>query len=1119
MKNKMNKNVSKGRVGRRLLSVLLALNLFITAFYGIVFFRDSGKIAKADTSVQIKIAGGAVLDDRQPNTMDVGEWPLEIQSSDISFDKPSDYEVTWGVQSGGGTVINMVDPSEPNIFKKNIQALAPGNATIYVQVYKTDDGHTRVGFASYTIEVTLGIDTSTGSSERYKKVYNDDTKKSLIMYTGEKNVQMKLNFGDATKAKWISDEEEIITVGENTGKVDAIGAGKTVLHAEYTYPGSTDPANAEIDVYVIPRLSQTNGMGYETNPSFVIDADNNSIYNDTFFKENSPNSVRGKIYWSIMVEAPPGSSEDKIEIANSSGKKSDLIDISPYRSNSNRMTVKGTAGEYYVYFYVYDSKHKDNIKDLGDSSYSPTMAKITIKSSVDDKDVVLGIGDSLNLPENYNMTDDDFKNTFSVLAPVIKEGGADAGNYVELNPDKTIVTAMKEETVLVRMKAKPDKIDYVKQLLGIDPDDPLPAGHEDGVFSITLIIVDGITLAPTAVVISLGQEYQLHASLHGDTLGEIYWASDSPSYVSVDPNTGLIKGLKVTTSDVKVKASVQMKGGVVRTASTVVKVEPAVTKFTLNPSGNQKMNVGDVLTMEAKIQEKVSVAPLRWISTKEDIFTVTPAADNKTAVINAISGGTGTLMVENTVNGERVTVDIIVQIPIESIEFTNKDGYKIPFYQNGHNMREEVKITPDNATSTDLVWTLEGSTSIATIDSSGYLKFKAPGRISVTVRPAYNPRGVYDTTIITIVGGPNDITFENLKDNILNVEVSEEKTVNLKFDPETATTSLVWRASRPGIVRLTYDEERKQLNVLGQGVGECIVSCRTDDNLVFEFTAIVTQGAESISFAYDAIDLILGSENKMTYQLVPVLKPDGATETITYTSRNTSIATVGTSGLVQAVAVGTTQIVATTSRGRTAIVDVFVSQAVMDLTQDFETGTVYVGESITITPGFVPETSTNKNIDWTWKGNGEVTLSGSSSVTVTGVKTGSVTLIGKSVDNKAAVVSYLLSVKTRKPVYKTVVTLSPKVKYLNVGKSYKVKSKVTGAYKGNKKLKWKSSNKKVATVSQKGKVKAKKVGKATITATAQDGSKKKDKMKVIVRRLVTKIKMNKSTANILVGGT
>ena len=56
---------------------------------------------------------------------------------------------------------------------------------------------------------------------------------------------------------------------------------------------------------------------------------------------------------------------------------------------------------------------------------------------------------------------------------------------------------------------------------------------------------------------------------------------------------------------------------------------------------------------------------------------------------------------------------------------------------------------------------------------------------------------------------------------------------------------------------------------------------------------------------------------------------------------------------------------------------------------------------------------------------------------------------------------------------------------VKVGKTYKLGAKATAG-----KLSYKSSNEKVAAVSPKGAVKAKKVGKATITIVAKNGSKK-----------------------------
>ena len=69
---------------------------------------------------------------------------------------------------------------------------------------------------------------------------------------------------------------------------------------------------------------------------------------------------------------------------------------------------------------------------------------------------------------------------------------------------------------------------------------------------------------------------------------------------------------------------------------------------------------------------------------------------------------------------------------------------------------------------------------------------------------------------------------------------------------------------------------------------------------------------------------------------------------------------------------------------------------------------------------------------------------------------------------------------------------------LKVGKSKTLKVKFKPSNASVKKLTWKSSNKKVLTVSKNGKIKAKKPGTAKITATTTDGSKKKITVKIKV---------------------
>ena len=81
----------------------------------------------------------------------------------------------------------------------------------------------------------------------------------------------------------------------------------------------------------------------------------------------------------------------------------------------------------------------------------------------------------------------------------------------------------------------------------------------------------------------------------------------------------------------------------------------------------------------------------------------------------------------------------------------------------------------------------------------------------------------------------------------------------------------------------------------------------------------------------------------------------------------------------------------------------------------------------------------------------------------------------------------------------TKVTISGK-NSRKVGAEQTLKVSVKPSNAENKKVSWKSSNTKVATVDKDGVVKAKKAGTVTITATAKDGSKKKATFKITVKK-------------------
>ena len=105
--------------------------------------------------------------------------------------------------------------------------------------------------------------------------------------------------------------------------------------------------------------------------------------------------------------------------------------------------------------------------------------------------------------------------------------------------------------------------------------------------------------------------------------------------------------------------------------------------------------------------------------------------------------------------------------------------------------------------------------------------------------------------------------------------------------------------------------------------------------------------------------------------------------------------------------------------------------------------------------------------------------------------------------------------KTTKAKY--TVTLNKTDYTVKAGKTVQLKATLNKAAK-KKSVVWKSSNTKVATVSSKGKVKGRKNGKATITATIK-GTKVKATCKIIVGTPVSKVKLNKSQITLNQGKT
>lgn len=234
-------------------------------------------------------------------------------------------------------------------------------------------------------------------------------------------------------------------------------------------------------------------------------------------------------------------------------------------------------------------------------------------------------------------------------------------------------------------------------------------------------------------------------------------------------------------------------------------------------------------------------------------------------------------------------------------------------------------------------------------------------------------------------------------------------------------------------------------------------------------------------------------------KLTATVTPNETTnKNVKWTSSNNKVATVDSNGYVTAKGKGTVRITATTTDGSnlSATCTVTVKQMVTMIvnTMNINRGSKNVNRKL---PVMVGNNATNKTLNYR-SGNSKV-VSVNAKGQITAKKKGTATVSVKTTDGTNIVVYYRVTVKqlvTSVKLNKKAIPLRAKGKAKQ--KTYTLKATVSKDA-NNKKVKWTTSNKKVAVVNSKGKVTAKRKGTCYISVTSTDGSRKSAKCKVTVK--------------------
>ena len=240
----------------------------------------------------------------------------------------------------------------------------------------------------------------------------------------------------------------------------------------------------------------------------------------------------------------------------------------------------------------------------------------------------------------------------------------------------------------------------------------------------------------------------------------------------------------------------------------------------------------------------------------------------------------------------------------------------------------------------------------------------------------------------------------------------------------------------------------------------------------------------------------------------PNITPEG----LIYSSNATRVATVDEQGIVTAISAGHATItVKTADKKLSSTIQISAQVRPEQITPSKDSVQLAIGKSLTLKTTVLPKNTTNKKVRWMTSDETIATVS--SSGVIKGIKQGECSITAVSVADEFITASV--------PV--EVILLTKSMSYSE--KSYTclinetIHPKVTFAPEETsiKEATYSTSNKAVATVNEAGVVTGLKVGKATITAKATDGSNKHAKFTVEVLQPVEGVHMKREEVRIAVG--
>ena len=462
------------------------------------------------------------------------------------------------------------------------------------------------------------------------------------------------------------------------------------------------------------------------------------------------------------------------------------------------------------------------------------------------------------------------------------------------------------------------------------------------------------------------------------------------------------------------------------------------------------------------------------------------AAVNNNGKVTAAAKGTAVIKAAaNDGSGVFAECKITVRQPVTSLTL-NKTSLTV---NKGATSTLSATAGPSDANNKTVKWTTSDS-SVATVSSAGEVKGVKRGTATITATAA-DGSGKKATCSVTV---KQPVTSLTLNKTALTLNNGKTATLTATVGPSNANNKTVkWTTSNSAVATVSSTGVVKGLK---RGTATITATAADGSGKKAACKVTVTKLVTSLTLNKTVLPL----QPKKTEKLTATVSPsDADNKTVKWTTSNSAVATVNSNGKVTAKGKGTAIIKATAADGSgenaTCTVTVVTpKKSVSSVTLKKTSLTMQVGKTEILKVTVKPTNAVIKNVVWTSSNTKVATVDSKGKVKAIGKGTATITATaadgsGKNAACKVTVVKKIV----------TGVTIKCKANTVKVKKTLTLTATVQPTNADIKDVTWKSSNTKVATVDSNGKVCGIKKGTVTITATAKDGSGKKDTMKVTVK--------------------